>query len=284
LIEKVVGLSAFGSGKLPRRSASLATLFALALVAVAPLLSVAPGATAAGMGRAVQAQVNVQSTFNDSKFTATDIDGDGIDEILAGNTNGYMYCFTPNGGTKWAFYTGAAIRGGAACYDVDGCGKKEVFFGDMNGVVWGLGCNGVSLSQWGWPKQTPNTGGYVGVYGAPAIGDINGDGAPDIVVGCYGHYVYAWSFSGGNLPGYPIDTKDTIWSSPALADINRDGSRKSSSVATARAAAAGRIPPAASSGCSTEEEASCPASPSAPRRSSGRPRPVRTSTTTDSTR
>jgi hypothetical protein len=223
LIEKVVGLSAFGSGKLPRRSASLATLFALALVAVAPLLSVAPGATAAGMGRAVQAQVNVQSTFNDSKFTATDIDGDGIDEILAGNTNGYMYCFTPNGGTKWAFYTGAAIRGGAACYDVDGCGKKEVFFGDMNGVVWGLGCNGVSLSQWGWPKQTPNTGGYVGVYGAPAIGDINGDGAPDIVVGCYGHYVYAWSFSGGNLPGYPIDTKDTIWSSPALADINRDG-------------------------------------------------------------
>ena len=180
-------------------------------------------AQGAGLVKPVKAQVGVQSTFNDSKITACDINGDGIEEILAGNTNGYMYCFHPDGSILWAKYCGAAIRGGAACWDVDGDGKKEVFWGDMNGVVWGVACNGWNLSQWGWPKQTAKTGGFVGVYGAPAIGDINGDGAADIVVGSWGHYVYAWSYTGGSLPGWPFDTKDTIWSSPALADIDRDG-------------------------------------------------------------
>ncbi len=220
---KVVDLSLTRTRKPVYRWAAVLSLLALSALLIAPLLSLTPQLSAASMSKAIKGQVNVQSTFNDAKFTSCDIDGDGIDEILAGNTNGYMYCFTPNGGTKWAFHTGAAIRGGAACFDVDGNGTKEVFFGDMNGVVWGLGCNGVMLTQWGWPKQTPNNGGFVGVYGAPAIGDINGDGASDIVVGCYGHYVYAWSYSGGLVPGYPVDTKDTIWSSPALADINRDG-------------------------------------------------------------
>ena len=197
-------------------------LLALAVVIAAPLLML-QSLSAASMSKSVQGQYGAGSSFNDAKLTACDIDGDGQQEILAGNMNGIMYCFTATAQIKWAFNCHAAIRGGAACYDVDGDGKKEVFFGDMNGVVWGLGCNGVVLSQWGWPKATPNTDGFVGVYGTPAIGDINGDGAPEIVTGCYGHYIYAWCFNGTLLPGFPFDTKDTIWSSPALADIDRDG-------------------------------------------------------------
>ncbi|MHB8896946.1 MAG: FG-GAP repeat domain-containing protein, partial [Candidatus Geothermincolia bacterium] len=207
-----------------KRHVSILVLCALLLAVVAPVLAMSPGAPAAGNSRPVKGQQNVQSTFNDSKFTASDIDADGQDEILAGNSNGVMYCFTGNGqGIKWQAYVGATIRGSAACYDVDGDGRKEVFFGDMAGRVWGLNSGGGVLSQWGWPKQTISTGGFVGAYSSPAIGDINGDGASDIVVGSYGHYLYAWSYTGADVPGYPIDTKDTIWSSPALADLDRDG-------------------------------------------------------------
>ena len=222
-VKRVVLLLSKSGRSISRCHVSILVLSALLLIVAAPLFAASPSAAAGGPTRPVKGHYGAQSSFNDSKVTVSDVDADGMDEILVGNSNGYLYCFTPTCQVKWAAYVGAAIRGSAACYDVNGDGKKEIFFGDMAGRVWGLNCGGGSLSQWGWPKQTANTGGFVGVYSSPAIGDVNGDGIADIVVGSYGHYLYAWSYTGGDLPGFPIDTKDTIWSSPALADLDRDG-------------------------------------------------------------
>jgi len=183
-------------------------------------------AEAANVGcKEVQGLCQAGSSFHDAKITAADIDGDGMTELLVGNSNGNLYCFDHNAGVKWAYNTGAQIRGAPACKDVDGDGTMEVFVGDMNGIVWGFSCNGALLTQWGWPKATQSSpgGGVNGVYSSPAIGDINGDGIDDIVVCTWGKYVYAWSYSGGLLPGWPYDNKDSIWSSPALADIDMDG-------------------------------------------------------------
>ena len=163
------------------------------------------------------------ASFFQAHLTASDIDGDGKQEILAGNTNGVLYCFNAKAELRWAYGTGGQIQGAPACYDVDGDGKKEVWVGNMNGVMWGFDCNGQPLTRWGWPKQTPDDNGFVGIFSSPAIGDINGDGAAEIVVGTYGHHVFVWNFMGGVLPGWPYDNKDTIWSSPALADLDRDG-------------------------------------------------------------
>ncbi|MFH1150993.1 MAG: VCBS repeat-containing protein [Actinomycetota bacterium] len=202
-----------------RKAAPAVVLLALLVAALAvPAVATAQPAPPT---KPVQGRCDVQSSFYDSKLVADDIDGCGQKEILAGNYNGWFYCFTPDAQVKWSHYCGARFEGGAACYDVDGDGKKEVFIGDMNGVVWGFSCTGVMLTQWGWPKQTPGSGGFVGVYGAPAIGDIQGDGAVDIVVGTWGHHVMAWNYTGGLT--FMFDNADTIWSSPALADLDRDG-------------------------------------------------------------
>ncbi|MBU4490801.1 MAG: VCBS repeat-containing protein [Actinobacteria bacterium] len=219
---RVKSVHAAGNRLRPAVSIALGLLLAVSVL-VFPELFRAEAANTGG--NSVQGNLNVGSSFHDAKITAEDIDGDGFTELLVGNSNGNLYCFDHNAGVKWAYNTGAQIRGAPACKDVDGDGTKEVFVGDMNGVVWGFSCNGALLTQWGWPKATQSSpgGGVNGVYSSPAIGDINGDGADDIVVGTWGKYVYAWSYTGVLLPGWPYDNKDSVWSSPALADIDMDG-------------------------------------------------------------
>ncbi|HWD24650.1 MAG TPA: hypothetical protein VG368_04240 [Acidimicrobiales bacterium] len=54
------------------------------------------------------------------------------------------------------------------------------------------------------------------VYATPAVGDITGNGQQDIVFGSWDHHLYALRPDGTLVPGFPLDTQDTIWSSPAL--------------------------------------------------------------------
>ncbi|MGA8295815.1 MAG: hypothetical protein WB770_02105 [Acidimicrobiales bacterium] len=56
----------------------------------------------------------------------------------------------------------------------------------------------------------------VGVFSTPAIGSLSGGAQQDVVFGSWDHRIYALSPSGRLLPGFPINTADTVWSSPAL--------------------------------------------------------------------
>ncbi|HEY5526767.1 MAG TPA: hypothetical protein VIK02_04220 [Candidatus Anoxymicrobiaceae bacterium] len=86
----------------------------LLIAAMLALPLAAPGFAATSPTKRIEAQVRSNSSFNDCKITASDIDGCGRDELLAGTMDGHMYCFTPTGKTRWVKYVGAAIRGGAA--------------------------------------------------------------------------------------------------------------------------------------------------------------------------
>ncbi|MCD4746631.1 MAG: FG-GAP-like repeat-containing protein [Bacteroidales bacterium] len=73
----------------------------------------------------------------------------------------------------------------------------------------------------GWPVYDVD---YRGVYGSPAIGDIDNDGEPEIiVVGREYSEVWAWHTDGTVLPGFPVDLTGFTESSPTLADIDDDG-------------------------------------------------------------
>jgi hypothetical protein len=60
------------------------------------------------------------------------------------------------------------------------------------------------------------------VESSPSMGDINGDGRDEIVVGCKDGKVYAFDGRGQLLPGWPVSTGDTIAGSPAIGDIDGD--------------------------------------------------------------
>ncbi|MCJ7745080.1 MAG: VCBS repeat-containing protein [Actinobacteria bacterium] len=217
-----------GTNLWPGKRASTVAVAAVSILVASLVLLVSPARTGAQnpdgtIYKPIKGQFSAGASFYQAHLTASDIDGDGKQEILVGNTNGVLYCFNAKAELRWAYGTGGKIQGAPACHDVDGDGKKEIWVGNMNGVMWGFDCNGQPLTKWGWPKQTPADNGFVGIFGSPAIGDVNGDGACEIVVGTYGHHVFVWNFMGAVLPGWPYDNKDTIWSSPALADLDRDG-------------------------------------------------------------
>jgi hypothetical protein len=89
-------------------------------------------------------------------------------------------------------------------------------------ITVGAFSKGVSIAsttlQPGWPKATGDD-----VSSSPALGDIDGDGDIEIVVGSDDGQVYAWHHDGTLVTGWPKATGDTVDSSPALGDIDGDG-------------------------------------------------------------
>ena len=85
------------------------------------------------------------------------------------------------------------------------------------GLVTGEPALGVSLLP-GWPKTT---GQYV--ESSPALGDLDGDGHLEVVVGSDDFKVYAWHHDGTPVAGWPQTTGDVVGSSAAVGDLDGDG-------------------------------------------------------------
>jgi hypothetical protein len=71
----------------------------------------------------------------------------------------------------------------------------------------------------GWPRQIEDLQFLV----APAVADLDGDGAAEAVMGSAGYLLHAWDKDGREPEGWPKFTGNWILGSPAVGDIDGDG-------------------------------------------------------------
>ena len=168
-----------------------------------------------------------------------DLDNDGVKEIVVGTANGRVYVLRANGAVVpgWPITMPAEIGASPSIGDVDGDGFPDVVVAcgstfDANGAgeVRAYRRNGTLI--WSFlPADTNEDGRPDGVVSTPAIGDVDGNGTNEVAFGSWDFNVYLLRGSNGTpLPGFPpnpsglgFGIRDSIWSSPALADLDGDG-------------------------------------------------------------
>lgn len=192
-----------------------------------------------------------------SSPTLADLDwpADGVPEVLIGTTaqngtGGYnkstvLVAMTWNGGdmeTLWSVNVGGPINSTPAVGDIDGDGDPEVVVtvggdvGDMHhdgGVkAYDHEGNGVAPGEPLWFFQShdllsPHPWAD-GVFSSPTLCDVDRDGDMEIAFGGWDQRIYLLDHDGNSLwntPGWGAGyfAQDTVWSTAACADLNRDG-------------------------------------------------------------
>jgi len=158
-----------------------------------------------------------------------DVDGDGQEDIICvsilGASQGRVYAYKKNGTSLTGFpIVHGYISRSPVLADLNNDGKMEII---VNKRLSGAGevyvYKGDATIYPGWPKPINHV-----PASSSAVGDINGDGIPEIVAESYTS-LYVWDRDGNLLPGFPFllpgDYRNS-YSSPVLADVNNDNSRE----------------------------------------------------------
>lgn len=158
-----------------------------------------------------------------------DVNGDNIDDIVVGGSDGKVYAYRGTGSKLWEYDTGsAAIEGKAAIADIDGDGHSEVIVGAGSTFTPNAHGGLYVISHQGNLQCTYASGDFRldgwrdGVWSSPAVADVdqNDGGKMEIAFGSWDAKVHLINHDCTSV--WSVDTYDTVWSSPSILDIDRD--------------------------------------------------------------
>lgn len=167
-----------------------------------------------------------------------DLDGDGLVELVFYCASNYVYAVRQNGSNYPGFPKAMGITasnswvGTPALGDMDGDGQLEIVYTpNQTGLASKIvvidtdhagGTSGQIMA--GWPVNLPGSS-----EGSPVIGDIDGDGSPEIVHGIGGgdesapYNLYAFHANGQAVAGFPITLDGPLMPGVTITDFDKDG-------------------------------------------------------------
>ena len=160
-----------------------------------------------------------------------DIDGDNNKEIIGSGhkmerpKKNFIFIYTihngsgtPNAELVSGFPVGNVAGSSPAVADLDPAFHGlELVWGQNDGTVWAVHSDSTFVD--GFPLRH----GEFASNGSPAIGDVDSDGRPEIVIGTANRILLVMENDGQYKHGWPQQTGKITSSSPAIADINDDG-------------------------------------------------------------
>jgi hypothetical protein len=168
-----------------------------------------------------------------------DLDGDGTVEVVFGGLDHKLYVVNGENGLSnnpaiWPKDMLDTVFSSPALHDIDGDGRLDIVIGIDAYLVNGgrlqvLRFDGSNVS--GFPKTFDQT-----INSSPSIGDVDGDGQPEIVHGTGNFWtdanngsgpaplqrLYAWNCDGTAVAGFPVTLDGQVATSPALANLDGD--------------------------------------------------------------